>query len=302
MDKYQALNSTIKSEIENALYSIGEEKPTNAIELILPFLDHDDVEIRETAAFNLGEIHIDGAIEPLIYVVQADENDSVKFFALSALKEYQSPKIESLIFKLLDSKTLPLRIKRVLIELLKKYPSIKARDILMEILLRHTDDHNISIPAIDSLYVMKQDMLKEMWGKIIDSTAEEYVAMIAQKAIIEAEYKGSKHKFNPKVFDELNEEETLYELFRITVEISDEVEKFLLESLRNKRFDDLFAYGAVTMNLLIAMIIIEKGTINSTKKVAQLLPDVWSSYQIERLQNMLEGTPLIERYQSALSK
>lgn len=77
----------------NAIDQIGTLNPPQALEMILPFLVDEDSSVRETAAFNLGEIHDDEAIAHLIRVFKEEEDEEVRFYALRALREYRSAEI-----------------------------------------------------------------------------------------------------------------------------------------------------------------------------------------------------------------
>ncbi len=293
----QKLASSVKTEVEEALYAIGENPPPNAVELILPFLNHADRGIRETAAFSLGEIQMDSAIEPLIKLVRSDADDSLKDFALDALDRYQSPEMELLLLELLDSQVLKMRVP---VTLLKDYPSAKARTVLAEILLEDSYNHMVHIPAVDSLYAMNDPSLNEKWEEITASTNEEYVFVIAHKALIELHYEKGKYPFEPTLFDQYDQLNSTLEIFRITVEMNREVEEFLLISLEKEKFDDLFAYGMISINMLIAMIIIEKGTPESIQTLAEIITKVWSKHHIDRFHSYIEGSKLEKRYQEVL--
>ena len=78
---------------ENALDKIGTLKPSNALDIILPFLSDADPEVRGTAACNLGEIRDSRAVPYLINVARVDSHTKVRADALLALAEYRSSEI-----------------------------------------------------------------------------------------------------------------------------------------------------------------------------------------------------------------
>jgi HEAT repeat protein len=78
---------------EAALDDIGTLKPSNALELIIPFLSDTNAEVRETAACNLGELQDERAIAPLIQSVRQEKHEKVRFYALNALSSYHSSAI-----------------------------------------------------------------------------------------------------------------------------------------------------------------------------------------------------------------
>jgi HEAT repeat protein len=83
-------NSEIR---ELALDKIGTLKPSNSLEILLPFWSDSDPGVRSTAACNLGEIQDICAIPHLINIVKNDNDEELRADALSALSEYQSSEI-----------------------------------------------------------------------------------------------------------------------------------------------------------------------------------------------------------------
>lgn len=292
------LNSNDLEVVEDSLYLISEQRRPNSVQYVIPFLKHANVAIRETAVYCLGELHQDEAIEFIIEAISNDNNESVRSFAYYALDDYQDDRIETFLFECLGRSYLSKEHLEIIVRLLKHYPSDQARKYLSKILLESVDDHIMTIPAVDSLYAMNTDELKDDWKEIIDNTSDQYVSIIAHKAIVELEYKTSSEKLNISIFQNLNEFETVLEVFKLSIVLNDEKEVFFLNSLESERFKEFYVYGALSLEIHIAFVLIEKGTQGSLHRLKRIIKDQWSKFQIDRFNNLLEvDTELQQKYQ-----
>ena len=85
-------------ELQMAIWILGELKASQALPEIINFLEHDVPDIRQNAAYALGNIGDRNAIEPLIGCISKDNNKDVRIYAAEALKKIENTKnIEKII-------------------------------------------------------------------------------------------------------------------------------------------------------------------------------------------------------------
>ncbi|WP_307462311.1 HEAT repeat domain-containing protein [Chryseobacterium sp. SORGH_AS_0447] len=171
--------------IEKALDDLGDLNPDNALELILPFLNHHSKEVRETAVCNLGEINNEKAISYIIEKAKNDE-ESVRKHAFKALEEYNSPQIFKTLINEVYQEKKSRGPRQIIAEQLRNYPSRESQKALIYLIL-NDDDYFVFIPAIDSLYSMNDKTLLDTWKKIDALYNHDYVNSVAKRAIEDIE-------------------------------------------------------------------------------------------------------------------
>ncbi len=165
---------------ENALDKIGTLKPSNALDIILPFLSDADHEVRGTAACNLGEIRDRRAVPYLINVARVDSTEEVRADALLALAEYQSSEILDCLVDEVYREKRSRRPRQEVARQLKNYDTESSVDAL--IVLLQDEDVYVRIPAVDSLKELNRPRLREVWEKAMDDESY-YVTEIAREAL-----------------------------------------------------------------------------------------------------------------------
>jgi HEAT repeat protein len=81
------------SDLEDWLYAAIAAGGPGLLDTLITYAGHNDPEIRSTAAYGLGEIEDDRAIDPLIRLADLDEDEKVRDEALRALDSYRDPRI-----------------------------------------------------------------------------------------------------------------------------------------------------------------------------------------------------------------
>jgi HEAT repeat protein len=165
---------------ESALDRIGELKPDNALELVVPFLADGDPEVRGTAAYSLGEIDDDRAVPYLLKVANSDDSESVRAEALLSLAQYRS---EEILGALVAEVGRDKRSRRPRYEVAKQLGHYDSPESLrgLEILLRDDDVH-VRIAAADSLYRLNRPDLRRVWSGALQDESD-YVREVAERAL-----------------------------------------------------------------------------------------------------------------------
>lgn len=184
MDEIQASLSDLKSsnpEIrELALDTIGTLNPKGAFEIILPFLSDPDVEVRGTAACNLGDISDCRAIQPLIDVIRNEYDERVRSEALSALENYSDSRILRCLIDEANREKRSRRPRQIVARQLSNYSSEESVDALIKLL--NDNDVYVRIFAVDSLFKLNRPRLYKIWEKMLLDESN-YVSDIAEQAI-----------------------------------------------------------------------------------------------------------------------
>ncbi|MDF5730926.1 MAG: HEAT repeat domain-containing protein [Rhizonema sp. PD38] len=165
---------------ENALDKIGTLKPSNALDIILPFLSDADPEVRGTAACNLGEIRDSRAVPFLINVARVDSHQKVRADALLALAEYRSSEILDCLVDEVYQEKRSRRPRQEVARQLKYYNTESSVNAL--ILLLQDEDVYVRISAVDSLKELNRPRLREIWEKAMNDESY-YVTEIAREAL-----------------------------------------------------------------------------------------------------------------------
>lgn len=170
---------------EFALDEIGTLNPSNALEIICPFLSDEEAEVRASAACNLGEIQNEKAVPHLIRVARQDTDQEVRFQALSALESYHTPEIFNyLIHEAYHGQELRM-LRQTVAHQLGDYDHEEAVDALLSLL--QDDDPHVLIPTVDSLFKLNRPRLKKVWQKVLLASFHPYLVQIAAQALANLE-------------------------------------------------------------------------------------------------------------------
>jgi len=165
---------------ELALDKIGTIKPSNALDIILPFLSDADPQVRGTAACNLGELRDSCAVPYLINVARVDPQEKVRADALLALAEYRSSEILDCLLDEVYREKGSRRPRQEVARQLRYYNTESAVDAL--IILLQDEDVYVRIAAVDSLLKLNRPRLRKVWEKAMDDESD-YVTEIAGHAL-----------------------------------------------------------------------------------------------------------------------
>ncbi len=166
---------------ESALDKIGNLKPNDAFEIILPFLSESNPEIRGTAACNLGEINDIRSVAHLIDLAKNDPEKKVRSEALSALDNFRTPEILICLINEVARVKKSRRPRQIVAQQLQYYDDERSVDALSFLLLEDEDVY-VRILAVDSLLALNRTRLLNVWQKALDDEST-YVIEIANEAI-----------------------------------------------------------------------------------------------------------------------
>ncbi|MBR8836398.1 MAG: HEAT repeat domain-containing protein [Stigonema ocellatum SAG 48.90 = DSM 106950] len=185
MDKLQTALAQLRNSSpdirESALDKIGNLKPDNAFEIILPFLSDSNPEIRGAAACNLGEIDDSRSVAHLIDLAKNDPEEKVRSEALSALDNFRTPEILICLINEVHRVKKSRRPRQIVAQQLQYYDDERSVDALSFLLLEDEDVY-VRIFAVDSLLALNRSRLLNVWQKALDDEST-YVIEVANKAI-----------------------------------------------------------------------------------------------------------------------
>lgn len=167
---------------EMALERLGELRPANALELIVPLLLDADSEVRGTAASTLGIISDSRAVPHLIEVVDSDPSEEVRSDALKSLTDYRGPNVFDCLLREVRRNKRSRRPRWEVARQLGYYDREESIEALKTLL--QDDDVYVRILASDSLYLLNRAGLRKTWLEALDDSSE-YVHEIAKKALAE---------------------------------------------------------------------------------------------------------------------
>jgi HEAT repeat protein len=154
-----------------ALDTIGKIKPSDAIEIINPFLEDENIRVRVAAAFNLGRLADNQVIPYFIKKVLGDDDDDVRTEALAALDNYR----DSEILKCLIAEVYRPKVSRTprqeIAKQLRHYDTEEAVDAL--IILLHDEDVFVRDDTAESLLQLNRPRLVDVWKKALDDLSED---------------------------------------------------------------------------------------------------------------------------------
>ena len=148
---------------------------------------------RSGAAFALGFIDDECAINYLIELGRQDASQDVREMAIIALARYDSSVICDYLIEALSYGSLSARAIESIAEQLSEYDSDSSVDALLWLRKASRENEVIHATAIYSLYKLNRPRLRGLWKQILeqyDSDSDEYE--LAQQALAELE---------PLVFD-----------------------------------------------------------------------------------------------------
>jgi HEAT repeat protein len=166
---------------ELALDKIGTLKPDNAFEIILPFINDADPEVRGTAACNLGDIGDSRSIPYLIRLVETDLEEKVRSEALSALGNYKAEAILNCFLNEVYRDKKSRRPRQIVAKQLQDYNNTQSLNALIFLLLEDEDVY-VRIFAADSLFVLNSSKLQSVWKQALEDEST-YVMEVAEKAL-----------------------------------------------------------------------------------------------------------------------
>lgn len=166
---------------ELALDKIGTIKPDNAFEIILPFINDADPEIRGTAACNLGDIRDSRSIPYLIRLAETDLEEKVRSEALSALGNFKSDAILNCLLNEVYRDKKSRRPRQIVAKQLQHYDNNRSVDALIFLLLKD-DDVYVRIFAADSLFALNRHKLESVWKQALEDEST-YIIEVAEKAL-----------------------------------------------------------------------------------------------------------------------
>jgi HEAT repeat protein len=146
---------------ENALDKIAQLKPDNALELIIPFLDDPEEEVRSGAAFSLGELNDSATVPYLISLIKRDNAKNVRQEVVCALENYSGSEIQECLVEQAFHPEQSNITKRSIAQQLEKYDEESSIDALIHLL----DDWDATTRelAAKSLYQLNRPRLKPVW-------------------------------------------------------------------------------------------------------------------------------------------
>ena len=166
---------------ELALDKIGTLKPNNAFEIILPFINDADPELRGTAACNLGDISDSKSIPYLIRLAETDLSEKVRSEALSALGNFKSDAILNCLLNEVYREKKSRRPRQIVAKQLQHYDNNRSVDALI-LLLLEDDDVYVRIFAADSLFALNSHKLGPVWKQALEDEST-YIIEVAEKAL-----------------------------------------------------------------------------------------------------------------------
>ena len=166
---------------ELALDHIGTLKPPNALEIILPFLQDENDEVRGTAACNVGEIHDQRAVGHLIDMLGGEKSRKVRAEILRSLGEYHSSDIFQCLLKECERNDVHRSAKNEIARQLRNYDNPESIGVLQQFLV-HEDDPYVRINAVDSLLYLNRASLQPFWERLSED-GHPYVRTIAHQAL-----------------------------------------------------------------------------------------------------------------------
>lgn len=192
----QKLQSPDSATRELALDDIGELKPSNAVDLITPYLNDPDPEVRGTAACNLGLIQDNAAVPYLIGAVNTDSSEHVRAEALVSLAEYRGSDVLDCLIAEVHRPKRSRRPRQEVAKQLRNYDTESAVDALTELL--HDDDVFVRDHAAESLLALNRPRLHSTWeGALTDRSAD--VREIAERALAELDRRSATSGEEPTI-------------------------------------------------------------------------------------------------------
>ena len=131
-------------------------RPPNILDTLVAYTRHDNPEIRSTAAYGLGEVDDERAVETLLKVVSEDNDENVRDEALRALDTYRDPRILDALIREVGREKRSRPPRQVVARQLRHYPSDRTVAALRELL--NDEDEFVSSDAADSLRLVLAEL------------------------------------------------------------------------------------------------------------------------------------------------
>ncbi|AFZ24520.1 HEAT repeat-containing protein [Cylindrospermum stagnale PCC 7417] len=154
-----------------ALDTIGTMKPSNAIDLITPYLSDNHVRVRVASVWNLGDIRNINAIPHIIKAAKQDPSEEVRGVALAALENYQSPEILDCLVAEVYREKQSRRPRQEVAKQLQHYDFEEAVNAL--IILLHDEDVFVRDDAAESLLQLNRPRLVDVWKKSLEDLSDD---------------------------------------------------------------------------------------------------------------------------------
>ncbi|WP_028973184.1 HEAT repeat domain-containing protein [Spirochaeta cellobiosiphila] len=181
------LNSTDTNKIELALDAISDLNPPNAIELIAPFLEHEEGSVRSGAVFNLGELHNPKAIPLIKRYVRIEKDKFHRGFGIQALSNFIM--LDNLFFLgevLQEDESMKNKnqfIKMNIADQLGDYSKYEYALELLEILLKD-ENPKVRTHAVDALVKFDCKKAKKLWVEIVkQENQNQYIIDLAKSQL-----------------------------------------------------------------------------------------------------------------------
>lgn len=178
------LFSTDAEVVEKALDDLGTLNPPGAFELMLPFLQDENPEIRGSAACNLGDIKDEKSIRPLLNTVQNDADKEVRSHAIMALENYHSLEILAILLEQINNEDNTNGARIFIADQLINYEGEAVIQGLIELSAPERGTH-VRIAAIDALYTKNDPELKGYWEMLREHETHPYLQEVAELALVE---------------------------------------------------------------------------------------------------------------------
>jgi HEAT repeat protein len=168
-----------------ALDTIGTMKPSNAIDIITPYLSDNHIRVRVASVWNLGDIRDINAIPYIIKAAKEDPSEEVRGVALAALENYQNLEVLNCLLAEVYREKLSRRPRQEVAKQLGKYDSDEAVNAL--IILLEDDDVFVRDDAAESLLQLNRPRLVIVWKRALKDLSDD-VRNIAIQALTDLGY------------------------------------------------------------------------------------------------------------------
>lgn len=168
-----------------ALDTIGTMKPTNATEIITPYLLDDNDKVRVAAVWNLGDIKDVNAVPHIIKTAKEDSSEEVRGIAIAALENYHSHDILLCLVDEVHREKLSRRPRQEVAKQLREYNEDLAVDALS--ILLEDEDVFVRDEAAESLLKLNRSRLVDVWKKALKDPSDD-VRNIAIQALSDLGY------------------------------------------------------------------------------------------------------------------
>jgi HEAT repeat protein len=168
-----------------ALDTIGTRKPSNAIDIITPYLLDEHIRVRVASVWSLGKIRDINAIPYIIKAAKEDPSEKVRGVAIAALENYQNPEVLNCLLAEVYREKCSRRPRQEVAKQLGNYDSDEAVNAL--IILLEDEDVFVRDDAAESLLKLNRPRLVEVWKRALKDLSDD-VRNIAIKALTDLGY------------------------------------------------------------------------------------------------------------------